>query len=199
MYKEFAKIGSYLFNSGIISSHGGNLSIRVGDRIIITRRGSMLGDLQKHDIVETGIYKNDSGIALASTEIGVHRAIYKHTSALAIVHAHPPHSVVLSLTRDEIIPIDSEGSYLLHKIPVISTETTVGSEEVAQKMPPVLKNYKIAMLRGHGSFAIGHVLEEAYQWTSTLEECSKILYLFENQKNAEMMEYRKDSKKYDQW
>lgn len=199
MHKEFAKIGAFLFNSGIISSHGGNLSIRVGDRILITRRGSMLGDLSKHDIVETGIYKNDSGIALASTEIGVHRAIYQNTSALAIVHAHPPHAIVMSLTRDEIIPIDSEGSYTLHKIPVISTETTIGSQEVADKMPPVLKNYKIAMLRGHGSFAIGHVLEEAYQWTSTLEECCKILYLFENQKNANMIEYRKDSTKYKQW
>lgn len=199
MYKEFAKIGAFLFQAGIISSHGGNLSVRVGDRILITRRGSMLGDLGKNDIVETGIYKNDSGIALASTEIGVHRAIYQNTSALAIVHAHPPHAVVLSLSKDEIIPIDSEGSYTLHKIPVISTETTIGSQEVAEKMPTVLKSYKIAMLRGHGSFAIGHVLEEAYQWTSTLEECCKMLYLFENQKNAVMKEYRKDSNKYEQW
>ena len=199
MYKEFAKIGAFLFQAGIISSHGGNLSVRVGDRILITRRGSMLGDLHQRDIIETSLHKNDSGIALASTEVGVHRAIYLNTSALAIVHAHPPHAVVLSLGRNEIIPVDSEGSYTLHKIPVVTTQTTIGSQEVAEKIPPILKNYKIAMLRGHGSFAIGQVLEEAYQWTSTLEECCKMLYLFENQKNSTIMEYRKESDKYDQW
>ncbi|MFO8060390.1 MAG: class II aldolase/adducin family protein, partial [Bacillota bacterium] len=68
----------------------------------------------------------------------------------------------------EIIPLDSEASYFLHKVPVLTAEKTVGSDEVMEKVPEALKEYKIVMLRGHGSFAIGQMLEEAYQWTSTL-------------------------------
>lgn len=43
-----------------------------------------------------------------------------------------------------------------------------GSDEVAEKPPPLLHNYKAAMVRGHGSFAVGQMLEEVFQWTSSL-------------------------------
>ena len=52
------------------------MSIRLGDRVIIKRRGAMLGQLKPHDLIETRLDKNDSGVALASTELLVHRTIY---------------------------------------------------------------------------------------------------------------------------
>ncbi|TEB05245.1 L-fuculose phosphate aldolase [Pelotomaculum schinkii] len=177
MLKDFQKIGRDLFLSGLNSSHSGNLSVRYGDRIVITRRGSMLGHLEERDLIETGLAKNDSKIILASTEIGVHRAIYKGTSALAVVHAHPVHAIALSLLEDQIIPVDSEGAYLLHKIPVIGAEHTIGSKELENILPGLLSEYKIVMVRGHGSFAVGQMIEEAYQWTSCLEQVCRIICL----------------------
>jgi L-fuculose-phosphate aldolase len=137
----------------------------------------MLGHLEERDLIETGLAKNDSNIILASTEIGVHRAIYKGTSALAIVHAHPVHAIALSLLEDQIIPVDSEGAYLLHKIPVIGAEHTIGSKELEKSLPGLLSEYKIVMVRGHGSFAVGQMIEEAYQWTSSLEQVCRIICL----------------------
>lgn len=177
MLADFKRIGRDLFLSGLNSSHSGNLSVRYGDKIVITRRGSMLGHLEERDLIETGLVKNDSKIILASTEIGVHRAIYKGTSALAIVHAHPVHAIALSLFEDQIIPIDSEGAYLLHKIPVIGAEHTIGSKELEKSLPGLLSEYKIVMVRGHGSFAVGQMIEEAYQWTSSLEQVCRIICL----------------------
>lgn len=176
MLKEFQLVGQDLFAAGINNSHSGNLSVRYGDRIVITRRGSMLGHLTERDLIETGLEKNDSHITLASTEIRVHRGIYQHTSALAIVHAHPVFATAISLLEDEIIPVDSEGSYLLHKVPVLSAEHTIGSQEVEENLPFLLRESKIVMLRGHGCFAIGQLLEEAYQLTTSLEHSCKILY-----------------------
>ena len=92
-------------------------SLGVGDRVLITRRGSMLGRLTERDIIETSLEHDDSEIALASTEIVVHRAIYAKTNALAIVHGHPVHTIMRSLLEDEIVPIDSEASYLLQGPP----------------------------------------------------------------------------------
>jgi L-fuculose-phosphate aldolase len=177
MLKDFQTFGRDLFLAGLNSSHSGNLSVRCGDRIFITRRGAMLGHLEERDIIETGLDKNDSNIILASTEIRVHRAIYKGTAALAIVHAHPVHATALSLLDDEIIPLDSEGAYLLHKIPVLGVEYTIGSQELEEKLPALLKEYKIVMVRGHGSFATGQLLEEAYQWTSSLENICRIIFI----------------------
>lgn len=177
MIKDFQRIGRDLFLAGLNSSHSGNLSVRYGERIVITRRGSMLAHLEDRDLIETGLEKNDSRITLASTEIRVHRAIYKGTSALAVVHAHPVYAIALSLLQSEILPIDSEGSYLLHKIPVLGAEHTIGSRELEENLPQYLREYKIVMVRGHGSFAVGQLIEEAYQWTSSLEHICKIIYV----------------------
>ncbi len=116
---------------------------------------------------------------LASTEFVVHRAIYQATAGLAIVHTHPPYAVTLSLVADEIVPVDTEGSYLLHKMPVVAAELTAGSTEVAELVSRWLKEYDLVMLRGHGPFAIGHLLEEAYQLTSVLEKACRILTISE--------------------
>src|SRR5574341_86838 len=69
IYEMFREIGRDLFTSNMISSHGGNLSVRLGDRVVIKRRGAMLGNLKPHDLIETRLDKNDSGVALASTEL----------------------------------------------------------------------------------------------------------------------------------
>ena len=198
LYEEFRDIGRDIFVIGLTSSHGGNMSVRVGDKIIIKRRGAQFGRLKPTDFVETSFHGKDSGIVRASTELIVHRSIYKKTSALAVIHAHPRTAITLSLTRDEIIPIDIEGSYVLHKIPVVTVEMASGSPEMAEKISEGLQSYKIVMQRGHGCFAIGQTLEEAYHWISALEEVSYII-LEHKLLGEEFIEYRKHTESYKTW
>lgn len=198
MIDLFQRIGRDLFLSGVISSHGGNMSVRMGDRILITRRGSNLAWLEERDIIDIGFHEDDSNVMLASSEVVVHRAIYENTTALAIVHTHPPYAIVRSFIGDEIVPIDSEGSYLLKRVPVVATELTIGSTEVAKIVSTKLKEYPIVMLRGHGAFSVGNLLEEAYQWTSSLEVSCEILCLAESTRD-QFIEYRKGSEKYTTW
>lgn len=209
MLDQFQKFGRDLFQSGLTSSHGGNMSVRMGDRIVITRTGSMLNHLTAADLIETGLEEDDSNVMLASSELVVHRAIYQNTSALAIVHVHPPHAVALSLVEPEaIIPIDNEGSYVLRKVPIVQTELTTGSKQVAKLAAEMLREYKIFMLRGHGCFSTGPLLEEAYQWCSSLEEACRIMYLTRMLQMAQAgsdltggthLEYRKHTDNYGTW
>jgi L-fuculose-phosphate aldolase len=198
IYEQFRDIGRDLYVVNMTSSHGGNLSIRVGDRLIIKRRGAMLGQLKPHDLVETWIEKNDSGVALASSELLVHRTIYMNTPALAIVHCHPRTAVAFSLSREEIVPIDNEASYLLKKVPVVHEEFASGGPEVANTIAKTLQSYKIVLLRGHGTFATGQTLDEAFFWTSTLEEACQIM-LSAKLINEPFIEYRKMSEGYKNW
>jgi L-fuculose-phosphate aldolase len=209
MLDQFQMFGSDLFLRGLTSSHGGNMSMRMGDRIIITRTGSMLGHLTEMDLIETGLEQNDSGVMLASSELLVHRAIYKNTSALAVVHVHPPHAIALSLIEKEaIIPVCNEGSYCFKKIPIIQTELTTGSKEVAKLASQWLREYKLIMLRGHGCFSTGPVLEEAFQWCVSMEEACRVLYYLRTLQQAQIaletqvdqaLEYRKHSNEYKNW
>lgn len=192
MLELFKKFGRDLFIININASHSGNISVRSGNKIYITRTGCMLGDIREGDVVVEDIDAETSGIA--SREIIVHRSIYRNTAARAIIHSHPPYMVVMSMLESEITPIDSEGNFFLKNVPVFETQKTIGSEEVAEKIPGLLnKHGKITVLKYHGSFAIGENLEEAFLWTTTLEKSAQIAYLV---KNANPNIYRKTLLKY---
>jgi L-fuculose-phosphate aldolase len=177
---QFQRVGHDLFAQGLVSSHSGNLSIRLGERMIITRRSSRLGCLEEHDLIETGINKNDRNTPLASTELAVHRAIYQQTSASAIVHAHPPHAVVLSLTETEIVPSDAEGLSIVGRVPVLGWHMKVTLGGLADIIAQALRQSRIVTVHGHGSFAIGQLLEEAHNCTTTLEESCRVICLLKS-------------------
>jgi len=186
MFEQFKQIGRDIFLRGLISSHAGNMSARVMDRIYITRKSSMLGRLQQKDVIELKLGQDNVQAPMASSELVVHTAIYHNTSALAIVHVHPPYATLLSMLRDEIIPVDVEGRYLFTKIPVVTPDQAIGSDESARLVSERLKDYKIVLIRGHGSFAKGETLEEAFMYTTSLESTSFFLWnlQFVNKKNT---------------
>jgi len=176
LFNAFKNTGRDIFLRGLISSHAGNMSVRIGDKIHITKKTSMLGRLKPTDIIELELDKDDPNLPLASSETVVHKAIYIHTNALAVIHAHPPYATLLSMIQEELIPRDSEGSFLFKKVPVVTPENTIASEESANIVSECLKNHKIVLVRGHGSFARGDTLEEAHMFTSSLESSAFFLH-----------------------
>ena len=177
LYLEFERIGRALYIAGLQNTHSGNMSVRVGNRMLITRRGSMLGFLEPDDIVEVSIEKPDGMLSIASTESHVHAAIYRETDALAVIHAHLIAATALTILsdEDEIIPIDVEGAYHTRRVPVVEFEFGSGSEEMARVIPKYLKNYPIIMIKGHGAVAAADTLEEAAFYCSSLENSAKMI------------------------
>jgi L-fuculose-phosphate aldolase len=173
--RHFSTVGKDLFHSGLVGSHGGNLSVRIENELIITRTGAMLAHISGKDLVRLPLTEYDK--RGASKELPVHRAVYTSTEAKALVHAHPPFSIALSLTEDEIVPKDSEGIYLLSKINVVEVKDPIGSQELADKVAESLVSSPVVVVRSHGTFARGDDLWEAYQYTSALEASCKILWL----------------------
>jgi L-fuculose-phosphate aldolase len=176
---QFQSVGRDLFNRGLVSSHSGNLSIRLGENIVITRRGSQLGCLEENDLIETGIHKNNRATPLASVELPVHRAIYQQTAAQAIVHAHPPYAVVLSLTETEILPA-SEWLPAIGRVPVLGWNMEIKPGGLADLIVQGINKHRIVMVHGHGSYAIGQLLEEAYSFTTALEASCQVNCLLKN-------------------
>ena len=178
---QFQTVGSDLFRRGLVSSHGGNLSLRLGENILITRRGSQLGCLEENDLIETGISRNNRATPLASVELPVHRAIYQQTTAQAIVHAHPPHAVALSLVETEIVP-NAEWLSVIGRVPVLGWNMEIAPGGLADVIAQALKRHRIVVVHGHGSFAIGQLLDEAYSFTTALEEGCQVTCLLKSLK-----------------
>jgi L-fuculose-phosphate aldolase len=177
MIDQFAWVGRDLYASGAVSSHGGNLSVRLDDdRMLITRSASMIGHLGVADIIETSLTAcDDPRDAVCSVELVVHRAIYAETGARAIVHAHAIQTLARSFVDDVIVPLDSESKLRIVDAPVVEAETTIGSAEAGALLAAALKERRVAVLRAHGPFARGESLEEAYQAISCLEASCAVL------------------------
>ena len=185
-FNAFRQVGKDLFFAGLNNSHSGNLSVRLNDKqMIITRTGCMLHHISQPDLITTAIRHEDYQTLKASRELPVHRSIYLHTKAKAIVHAHSPYVVAESLSGNHIednrlMLKDAEGLYYFPKgIFVIEAKNAIASNEVAELVIPAFKESPIVIVKGHGVFSIGETLEEAYHWVTGLEHSTKILKLLE--------------------
>ena len=172
---DFSDFGRDMFIAGLVGSHSGNMSVRRNGRVIVTRRGARLGRLNPDDLVAFGL--SDKKIPKhASSESSVHVAVYEKTSSHAVVHAHPPHAVAISLVdnRPEFVPKTLEASHYLPSVPVIDAPAGAAVETVSHEIGELLAEHKIVIARGHGTYSTGVSLEIAYQWTSVLEEACKV-------------------------
>ncbi len=177
MWQEISRFGRKVVEYGLTHSHFGNISVCTGDGLLITRSGSMLDELDENMIVHCSLYHEDCFDTIASSETIVHRRIYLQTSALAIIHVHSPYAVALSLLSEEdyFVPRDTESKYFLHRIPLVTGG--VGSEELAENLAVALARHKAAIVRGHGTFAAGKILEDAYVNTCSVEHACKVHWL----------------------
>lgn len=167
----FAEVGKDLYHLGLVSSHGGNLSVRVGHEMWITGTGTMLGRLRERHI---SFVRPDGGYEgpPPSSDTTLHTAIYALGGAGAVVHAHPHHAIAISFEAERFVPPDFEGQHFLEDVPVIPQ----GPNQVAQ-IASALQSRLVALLQGHGAYARGQTLWEALHWITALEESAHIAWL----------------------
>jgi len=168
---EFARIGTRLRNEGLVVANFGNMSARSNDGFLITSTGSYLDCPGKAVLVplEGPVPSN------ASSEYRAHREVYRATRHSALVHAHPPHAVAASLVMNEIMPMDREGGMFCPVISVV--EGKPGSDEIGRNVAEALRLANVVVVKGHGTFAAGKGLDEAYILTSLVEHSCRILWL----------------------
>lgn len=183
LFLTFQQIGIDLFAARLASATSGNYSARAKDGLWITRSGAQKARLTPEDILLLPTEPNPERDQGASVERIIHRAIYRHTNATAVVHAHPRHAIALSFHLDSIVPIDLEGLYYFDQIPVVAPRTASGTEEAAEAVAEALQDHRACVVRGHGAFVKGteEVLEksllQAYSLMTSLEEACEVLFL----------------------
>ncbi len=166
----FERIGKRLFAEHLIGGNFGNISMREGEKgFFIKRTGAFLDDPGDPVFVPF----NGEVPKIASSEYRVHLAVYKKTPYRAIVHAHPPYAVAASLGADEIRPLDSEGLMFCPLIPV--TSGAPGTQGLADAIASLMQHHKLVIARGHGTFAAGETLDQAFLLTSLAEHACNVI------------------------
>jgi L-fuculose-phosphate aldolase len=173
--EDLIRYGKKMVEHHLVSAFAGNISKRIRTSMLISTHGSMLDELEGN-IVQVPLNPPSPLDALASSELPMHRAIYRQTEAMAIFHGHGRFSIIESLTTEasHITPADSESAHYLPSIPII--EGPSGTEELGYAAAAALKEHRGALIRGHGVVAKGATVEEAYAILTMIEQACHIRY-----------------------
>ena len=155
--------GRRLGARGLIAAGEGNLSVRIGERLLITPTGRRKDELARGDLILVPLRGGgNTGAAQGaspSSDLAIHRAIYPARSDVAaVVHAHLP--AAMSLTLAGVVPdptVLPETALLLPRLPFVPF-APAGSEELAAAIAAELAaegRPGAALLERHGAVAVG--------------------------------------------
>lgn len=164
--------------SGLITGTAGNVSVRIGDHVIITPSGTPYDSLRPADLATVhmdGTILDAPGGKQPSSEVPLHLAIYRGSSAQAVVHTHSPYANAVGLVRDYLPRVHYAIRALGGRVRV-APYATFGTQELADNVLAAIEGRNGAILRNHGTVVFGATLAEAQDRAEKLEWVSA-LYL----------------------
>ncbi|MFD5005661.1 class II aldolase/adducin family protein [Streptomyces mutabilis] len=154
---------------GLVVGTSGNVSVRVGDTVLVTPSGVPYDRLAPEDI--TGVDLDGRqvlGTLVPTSELPMHLAVYRATDAGAVVHTHAVHATAVSLLVPELPPVHYMTAALGGPVRV-APYATYGTDELARAMLDALTDRTGCLLRNHGTITYGTSLDQAYDRTAQLE------------------------------
>lgn len=154
---QMVEVGRRLYARGLINGGEGNFSARLGPhRLLCTPAGVNKGFLREDQLVVTAFDGSpQSDLLRPSSELFLHLACYQERpDCLAVVHAHPPHAVALTLAHELFIACMPEAVTGLGCVPT-APYATPGGPRVVAAVRPLLKGADCVLLERHGALAMG--------------------------------------------
>jgi len=177
---QLAAYGRRLFDRGLVSSTGGNVSCRSGDTVLVSATGSCLADLDEGTIVRVALDGRPLGPGRPSKELPVHLRIYQTCPEVGgIIHGHSAFAVaastLLEVNDTDALPAYS-GGYLIRvgRLPLLQFLPS-GSNELAEQVAAALARSRHAvLLRNHGFFTVGSDLAGAFYTADELQDALRV-------------------------
>lgn len=155
---------------GLVVGTSGNISVRVGDRIVITPTGVPYPELvpERLPVVDPDGNQLESELAPTS-ELPLHLAAYRaHPEATAVVHTHAVSATAVS-TLVDTVPNIHYGIAAAGGAIRVAPYATYGTVELAENATQALKGRRACLLANHGTITVGPSLASAYDLTRQLE------------------------------
>ena len=173
--QQVAAAALSLLTTGLVVNTSGNVSIRLGNEVIITPSGKDYRALTVDDICVISIDGDwVDGESLPSSETPLHLAVYQANRDIeAIVHTHSVHATAVSTLVDVLPTIHYQMVDLGGEIPV-APYATFGSIELAHSLVNTLPGKKAVLMKNHGALTVAKNLEKAMARAVTLEWCCEV-------------------------
>ncbi|MFF4953767.1 class II aldolase/adducin family protein [Streptomyces chattanoogensis] len=162
---------------GLVVGTSGNVSCRIKDLILVTPTGVPYDRLGPGDLTAVGL----DGVQIIgslrpTSELPMHLAVYRDTSATAVVHTHAPYATAVSTLVTELPPVHYMTGALGGPVRV-APYALYGTEELAAHMLDALRDRTGCLLRNHGTMAYGDSLDQALDRTAQLEWLCRVWLL----------------------
>ncbi|MBS2966304.1 class II aldolase/adducin family protein [Actinocrinis puniceicyclus] len=172
--EALAEAGRRLAARGLVIGTSGNLSARRGDLVALTPTGAVISELSAAQL--TVISLQDGAIAEGelepTSEVPMHLAIYRATGAGAVAHTHAATSTAIGLVCEEI-PLIHYAMLSLGGALRVAPYATYGTEQLAGHVVAALQYRQAALLRNHGSIALGSSVAKAVDNLELAEWCAE--------------------------
>ena len=168
---QMVEVGRRLYARGLINGGEGNLSARLGPRrLLCSPAGVNKGFLKEEQLVVCEMDGSaQSELLRPSSELLLHLACYQERAdCLAVVHAHPPHAVALTLSGEPLIACMPEAVTALGEVPT-AAYATPGGPAVAEAVRPHLGAHDCVLMERHGALAMGRGLGAMFDACDKME------------------------------
>jgi len=167
--------------SGINQGTSGNLSLRIGAGMLITPSGLAYDRLQTDDIVYLqldGDGMPEAGGRKPSSEWRIHRDVYRaRPDALAILHAHPVHSVALACLRRPLPAFHYMVAVAGGRDVRCAPYATFGTQQLSDHVVAALEGRRACLMANHGLLCLGPNLDKALALAIEIEVLARAYLL----------------------
>jgi len=181
-----ARVARSLFDRGLTHGSTGNISVRLGDELLVTPTGSSFGSLDPARITRLDAAGRVVAGDPPSKEAFLHLAMYQErASAGAVVHLHSTHSVAASVLAD-VDPADVLPPLTAYYVMRIGTLPLVpyfppGDRDLADAVRGFAGRHHALLLANHGPVVAGSDLSAACDAVEELEATARLFLMLRGQ------------------
>jgi L-fuculose-phosphate aldolase len=180
--KEVARFMRRLYDCGLTTTSGGNISLRISDEIIaITPSATDKGRMKWKEVgIMTLLGENETPDLKPSIENEMHLSIYrKKKEVAAIIHAHPVFASSFTAMKCKInTNLTAEATAILGT-PSFVPYALMGTKELAENVSENILKSDILLLENHGILTTGINLLQAFDKIEVLESAAKMTLITE--------------------
>ena len=178
---DIVRVAQHLSACGLSPGSSGNLSVRVGDRVLLTPTGSSLARVRADELAEVTLDGDHVGGGTPTKELAIHLGVYgADADTRAVVHLHAPASTAVAClpARDDgLADLPTYTPYRvmsLGYVPLVPYaapgDAGLGDAVAAE----ITRGRRVLLLANHGTVVAAATLDRAADLAEELEASARL-------------------------